>query len=136
MEGIPLDEGCPHQTVQLGQEIEAIAIYYLVSLLQEYQDIFAFSPTEMPGIDLGVMEHQLNVDVAQKPMIQKKWHMGPERVAAATAEVQNLLEASFIRECQYPEWISNIVLVKKPNGTWRIVNFTNLNKACPKDNYP
>jgi len=90
----------------------------------------------MPGIDLGVMEHQLNVDVAQKPMIQKKWHMGPERVAAATAEVQNLLEASFIRECQYPKWISNVVLVKKPNGTWRIVNFTTLNEACPKDNYP
>jgi len=51
--------------------------------------------------------------------------------------VQKLLEAGFIRECQYPDWISNVVLVKKPNRTWRMcVDFTNLNKACPKDIYP
>ena len=62
--------------------------------------------------------------------------MGPERATAANAEVQKLLEAEFIRECQYPEWISNVVLVKKPNGTWRMcVDFTDLNKACPKDSY-
>jgi len=56
--------------------------------------------------------------------------MDPERAAAATTEVQKLLEAGFVRECQHPEWISNAVLVKKPNGTWRIcVDFTDLNKA-------
>ena len=55
----------------------------------------------------------------------------------ATAEVQKLLDVGFIRECQYPEWISNVVLVKKPNGTWWIcVDFTDLNKACLKDTYP
>jgi len=52
-----------------------------------------------------------------KLVIQKKQHMGPEGASAATAEVQKLLEAGFIRECQYPEWISNVVLVKKPSGT-------------------
>jgi len=47
---------------------------------------------------------------------------------------QKLLEAGFIQECQYPEWILNVVLVRKPNGTWRMcVDFTDLNKACPKD---
>jgi len=70
-------------------------------------------------------------------VIQKKQHMGPDRASAATAEVQKLLEVSFIRECQYPEWISNVFLGKKPNGTWRMcVGFRNLNKACPKDSYP
>ena len=83
-------------------------------LLQEYWDIFTFGSEEMPSIDPVIMEHKLNVD---PPIIQKKRHIGPERVAAATAEVQKLVEAWFIRECQYPEWISNIVLVKKPNGT-------------------
>jgi len=76
-----------------------------------------FGPEEMPGIALNVMEHWLNMDPRHKPVIQKKRHMGPERVAASNAEVQKLLEAGFIRECQYPEWISIIVLVKKPNGT-------------------
>ena len=59
--------------------------------------------------------------------------MGSERAAAATAEVQKLLEAWFIRECQYPECISNVVLVKKPNGTWRMcIDFTDLNKVVQK----
>ena len=63
--------------------------------------------------------------------------MGPKRASAATAEVQKLLEVGFIRECQYPEWISNVFLVKKPNGTSRMcVDFTDLNKACSKDSYP
>jgi len=43
--------------------------------------------------------------------------MGLERAAVATAKVQKLLEAGFIRECQYLEWMSNTVLVKKTNGT-------------------
>ena len=56
----------------------------------------------MPGIDPATMEHRLNVDPLHKSVIQKKWHTGLERVAAVTAEVQKLLEAGFIRECQYP----------------------------------
>ena len=91
----------------------------------------------MPGIPPTVMEHQLNADPHHRPVMQKKRHMGPERAAAANAEVQKLLKAEFIRECQYPEWISNVVFVKKPNGTWTMcVDFTDLNKACPNDSYP
>ena len=48
-----------------------------------------------------------------------------------------MLSACHIREIQYPEWLANVVLVKKANGKWRMcVDFTNLNKACPKDSYP
>lgn len=91
----------------------------------------------MLGIDPAIMEHKLNVDPTHKIVIQKKRHMGPERAATATVEVQKPLEAFFVWECQYPEWISNIVLVKKPNGTWRMcVDLTYLNKACPKHSYP
>jgi len=47
------------------------------------------------------------------------------------------LRAGHIREIQYPEWLANVVLVKKANGKWRMcVDFTDLNKACPKDSYP
>ena len=47
------------------------------------------------------------------------------------------MKAGFIREAKYPEWISNVVLVKKANGKWRMcVDFTDLNKACPKDSFP
>ena len=109
----------------------------LVKLLQEYRDVFAFGPEEMLGINPAIMDHKLNVDPLHKPVIQKKRHMGAKRAAATTAEVQKLLEAGFARKCQYLEWISNAVLVKKSNGTWRIcVDFTDLNKAYPEDSYP
>ena len=52
-------------------------------------------------------------------------------------EVDRLLQAKAIREVHYPEWLSNTVVVKKKNGTWRVcVDFTSLNKACPKDSFP
>jgi len=51
-------------------------------------------------------------------------------------ETEKLLKVGHIREIQYPEWLSNMVLVKKASGKWRMcVDFTNLNKACPKDSY-
>jgi hypothetical protein len=55
---------------------------------------------------------------------------------AVAEEVEKLLKAGFIREVDYPEWLANVVLVKKSNGKWRIcVDFTDLNKACPKDRF-
>ena len=52
-------------------------------------------------------------------------------------EIRKLLEADFIREVYYPNWLANVVMVKKANEKWRMcINFTDLNRACPKDNYP
>ena len=48
-----------------------------------------------------------------------------------------MLEADFIREVYYPDWLANVVMVKKANGKWRMcVDFNDLNRAYPKDNYP
>ena len=47
------------------------------------------------------------------------------------------MKAGFIKEFKYSDWLANVVLVKKPSGKWRMcVDFTDLNKACPKDDYP
>jgi hypothetical protein len=55
--------------------------------------------------------------------------MSDEKVVAAKAEVQRLLDAGFIREVQYPSWLTNVVMVKKKNDKWRIcTDFTDLNK--------
>jgi hypothetical protein len=52
-------------------------------------------------------------------------------------EVMKLLSAGFIREVFHPEWLANPVLVKKKNKKWRMcVDYTSLNKACPKDLFP
>ena len=63
--------------------------------------------------------------------------MGEERRRAAIEETEKLMQAGFIQEAQYTMWLSNVVLVKKPNGKWRIcIEYTDLNKACSKDSYP
>ena len=54
-------------------------------------------------------------------MIQRKRLFGHERQMAIKEEVGKLLAAGFIRETKYPEWLSNVVLVKKANGKWRDV---------------
>ena len=92
----------------------------------------------MPRIDPSVMVHRLNVSPSFPPIRQKKRVFAPEQDLAVAEEVRKLQEASFIREVYYPEWLANIVMVKKASGKWRIcmVDFTNLNKACPKDSYP
>ena len=60
-----------------------------------------------------------------------------ERDKVIAEEVRKLLEAGFIREVYYPDWLANMVMVKKFNGKWRMcVDFTDLNRACPKDSYP
>ena len=52
-------------------------------------------------------------------------------------EVEKLLAAGFIREVFYPNWLANVVMVKKSNGKWCIcVDFTGLNCAYPKDSFP
>ena len=51
-------------------------------------------------------------------------------------EMNKLLAANFIREVYYPEWLADVVMVKKANGKWRMyVDFTNLNNVCLKDSF-
>ena len=91
----------------------------------------------MPGIDPSIIVHKLNVSPSFPPVRQKKRVFAQEWDKAIAEEVRKLLEANFIREVYYPDWLVNVVMVKKANGKWRMcVDFTNLNKACPKDSYP
>ena len=70
-------------------------------------------------------------------MIQRARRPTLLHVEAVEEEEDRLLEARAIREVPYPTWLSNTVVVKKKNGKWRVcVDFTSLNKACPKDNIP
>lgn len=60
-----------------------------------------------------------------------------EKAEATTKIVRVLLDANFIYDLKYIEWLSNVVLVKKSYGKWRMcVDYTDLNKVCPKDSYP
>ena len=91
----------------------------------------------MLGISPKVIQHKLSVNPKRRPVQQKRRGFAPERNQAVRDEVNKLLSAGFIREVYYPEWLANVALVKKANGKWRMcVDFTNLNKAYPKDSFP
>jgi hypothetical protein len=109
----------------------------LIALLLEYIDVFAWSPYEAPGVDPSFACHNLNVDPLSRPVVQKGRRTSPLHEKAACEEVNQLIEARAIKEILYPTWLSNTVVVKKKSGKWRIcIDFTDLNKACPKDPFP
>lgn len=105
--------------------------------MADNKDLFAWTAEDIPGIDFRVTSRRLSVCREAKPVAQKKRRLGEEKRQAAMEEVQKLLNVGFIREIQYTTWLANIVLVKKSNGKWRMcTDYTDLNKACPKDTYP
>jgi hypothetical protein len=71
----------------------------------------------MPGIPKEVIEHRLGIDSAFKPIKQKERRYTPERHDAIRLEVNKLVEAGFIRPVDYPIWLTNPVLVEKPDGS-------------------
>ena len=90
----------------------------------------------MPGISPKVIEHKLHVNSEKKLVQQKRRVFALEPNQAITDEVNKLLTAGFIHEVYYPEWLANVILVKKANRKWRMcVDFTDLNKTCPKDSF-
>lgn len=134
---VSLEQERPERTVKIGADPAEEVKVNLISFLRGHADIFAFSADEMPGIDPEFMLHRLNVNEDVRPVKQKKQNFSSEKNAAIKEEVDKLLAANFIEPCDYPEWLANVVMVKKANGSWRMcVDFTDLNKACPKDCYP
>ena len=125
------------QNTRLGGSMTKKETEKITQLLTENKDLFAWTTEDMPSIDPRVMSHKFSVCSEARPVAQKKRSMGEEKRMVATREIQKLLDAQFVREIQYTTWLANVVLVKKSIGQWRMcVDYTDLNKACPKDAYP
>ena len=87
----------------------------------------------MPGILREDAEHSLDILPNSKPVKQRLRRFDELKRRAIGEEVHKLLEAGFIKEVFHPEWLANPALVKKKSGKWRkCVDYTSLNKACPK----
>ncbi|XP_038985250.1 uncharacterized protein LOC120111619 [Phoenix dactylifera] len=128
---ISVIENCLELTMQVGSGLSSYERECLIEFLQANMDVFAWSPADILGIDPEVMVHRLQVKPTCRPMRQKKRGSAPERQRAAAEEVDRLLEAGFIQEVSYPDWLANMVLVKKANRKWRIcVDYTDLNKCA------
>uniref|UniRef100_A0A2N9J359 RNA-directed DNA polymerase n=1 Tax=Fagus sylvatica TaxID=28930 RepID=A0A2N9J359_FAGSY len=126
-----------HRPISISASLSVEERTHLIELLKEYQDVFAWQNDEMPGIDPKLVAHSLNVEPGTRPVVQSMRTFHPEVEVQITQEVKKLLSAGFIKPIQHPRWLSNIVPVKKKNGQIRCcVDFRNLNKACPKDEFP
>ncbi|GKC12293.1 reverse transcriptase domain-containing protein [Tanacetum coccineum] len=91
----------------------------------------------MTGVPRHIAEHKLNVREGCQPIRQKKRGQSAERNISINDEVSKLVVAGIIREVHYHDWLSNPVMVKKHDDSWRMcVDFKDLNKAYPKDGYP
>ncbi|GJU11563.1 reverse transcriptase domain-containing protein [Tanacetum coccineum] len=101
------------------------------------RSLIAWTPTDMTGVPRQIAEHKLNVQKGCQPVRQKKRGQAAERNVAINDEVSKLVKAGIMREVHYHDWLSNPVMVKKSDNSWRMcVDFKDLNKACPKDGYP
>ena len=91
----------------------------------------------MLGIPREVTEHTLKIHLGTKPVKQRLCRFDEEKRRAIGEEIQKLLAVRFIKEVSHPEWLANPVLVRKKSGKWRMcVDYTDLNKACPKVPFP
>ena len=89
----------------------------------------------MPGVPRELAEHRIDINEGSKPVKQRLRRFSPDKKAAIKKEITKLMEVGFIREILHPDWLANLVLVQKKNmDEWRMcVDYTNLNKHCPKD---
>jgi hypothetical protein len=115
---VALDPKVPDRTICIGTEMSPEEQAELLQFLDKNSDVFAWSTSDLVGVSREVIEHKLQVNPHSKPKKQKLCKMLEQKVAAAKAEVQRLLDARFIREVKYSQWLANIVMVRKKNGKW------------------
>ena len=136
LEPVSLDDD-PEHLAYIGSKLAEDLKSPLTRFLRRNKDVFAWKQTDMGGIDPTVITHRLNVSPSFKPVKQKRRSFAPERQKAINEEVGKLFQAGAIREVEYPKWLANVVLVKKTNDKWRLcIDFTDVNRACPKDSFP
>jgi hypothetical protein len=132
-----LCEDIAKQKVLLGSQLSGEQERTSLRFLFNNKDVFAWSANDLCRVNKDVIEHSLNVDPAIRPRKQKLQKISNDKVEGARNEVKRLLSVGVIREMTYIEWLANTVMVKKANKKWRMcIDFTDLNKACPKDEFP
>ncbi|XP_055812085.1 uncharacterized protein LOC129882003 [Solanum dulcamara] len=103
----------------------------------ETMDVFAWSYDDMPGLSTNIVSHKLPTDPSCPPVKQKPRKIKPDLSLKVKKEVSKQIDANVIRVIKYPTWLANIVPVLKKDGKIRVcVDYRDLNKASPKDDFP
>ncbi|GJX77711.1 hypothetical protein Tco_0324522 [Tanacetum coccineum] len=110
---------------------------WLINILRKNMDVLAWPDSGGIAVPRFVMEHQLKAYLLAEPIVHKRRPLTPDRRQALREKVSNWLKEGTIKKVQYPEWITNVVLIKMARGTWQVqVDYSSLNRVCAKDMYP
>ena len=91
----------------------------------------------MLGLDIDIAEHHILISPETRPVKQKLHRLRPEWAEKIREEIAKQIQANFLEVVDYPQWLANIVSVFKKDGKVRMcVDFRDMNKACPKDDFP
>ena len=92
----------------------------------------------MKGVPRELAEHHLNINPGAKPVKQPLRRLGDVKRKAIGKELAKLLKAKFVKEVVHTEWVANPVLVPKKNTKVlrMCIDYTGLNRSCPKDPFP
>ena len=134
-----IDFGVPDQPreIRIGSSLSHDERSRLIDLLRSYLDVFAWSYEDMPGLDPTIVQHHLPILPHARPVKQKLRRLHPRWSLQVKEEIQNQLNVGFLSVVEYPEWLANVVPVPKKDGKVRVcVDFRDLNKASPKDDFP
>jgi hypothetical protein len=125
------------ENVHIGASCSLDEIITYTSLFKEFRDIFTWSYEEMSGIDPSIVVHEIKKYLGDKPIRQCLHPVHPRKAAAIKLEVEKLLKSGFIYPMALTEWVSNPVLIDKKGGDIHVcVDYRDINKSCPKDNFP
>lgn len=125
------------QMVKIGTTLSLEERRTMIELLTQYKDIFALSYEDMPGLDTNMVVHHLPMIPGMNPIKRKLRKLRPEWSLKVHDKVIKQYESGFLMVTNYPEWLANIVPVPKKDGKVRMcIDYKNLNKSSPKDDFP
>ncbi|GKA47895.1 reverse transcriptase domain-containing protein [Tanacetum coccineum] len=118
-EKVVINDIYPEQTITIEKQLPEHFKERLRDLMRSNADVFAWTHANMTGIPRTIMG------------------LGPDRSTTTYKEVEELTKVGILQKVKHQTWVANPVMAKKSNGGWRMcVDFTDINKACPKDCYP
>ena len=134
-----IDFGVPDQPreIMIGSSLSPDERSGLIDLLRSYLDVFAWSYKDMPDLDPTIVQHHLPILPHARPVKQKLRRLHPRWSLLVKEEIQKQLNVGFLSIVDYPEWLANVVPIPKKDGKVRVcVDFRDLNKASPMDDFP
>jgi hypothetical protein len=125
------------ENVHIGASFSSDEVVTYTSLFKAFRDIFTWSYEQMSGIDPEIVIHEIKTYPDAKPVRQRLRPVHPCKLATIKLEVEKLLKVGFIYPVALTDWVSNLVPIDKKQGTIHVcVDYRDINKACPKDNFP